>query len=63
MADSKRGLALFNIPIDCKMRRCDLVDLMVHDDEAAGRVKEPASVTPSKTRKPVRWSHIAQDQC
>jgi site-specific recombinase XerC len=41
--------------IDCKLRGCDLVCLKVNDVYAAGRVKERASVTQSKTRKPVRF--------
>lgn len=41
--------------IDCKLRGCDLVCLKVNDVCAAGRVKERASVTQSKTRKPVRF--------
>lgn len=55
MADNKRDLALFNMAIDCKLRGCDLVSLRVNDVYAAGRVKERASVTQSKTRKPVRF--------
>jgi site-specific recombinase XerC len=55
MADNKRDLALFNMAIDCKLRGCDLVCLKVNDIYAAGRVKERASVTQSKTRKPVRF--------
>jgi hypothetical protein len=41
--------------IDCKLRGCDLVCLKVNDVYAAARVKERASVTQSKTRKPVRF--------
>lgn len=55
MADNKRDLALFNMAIDCKLRGCDLVCLKVNVVYAAGRVKERASVTQSKTRKPVRF--------
>lgn len=55
MADNKRDLALFNMAIDCKLRGCDLVCLKVNDVYAAGRVKERASVTQSKTSKPVRF--------
>ena len=55
MADNKRDLALFNMAIDCKLRGCDLVRLKVNDVYAAGRVKDRASVTQSKTRKPVRF--------
>jgi integrase len=55
MADNKRDLALFNMAIYCKLRGCDLVRLKVNDVYAAGRVKERASVTQSKTSKPVRF--------
>ena len=55
MADNKRDLALFNMAVDCKLWGCDLVCLKVNDVYAAGRVKERASVTQSKTRKPVRF--------
>lgn len=55
MADNKRDLALFNTAIDSKLRGCDLVRLKVRDVFAAGHVKDRASVTQSKTGKPVRF--------
>ena len=55
MADNKRDLALFNTAIDSKLRGCDLVGLKVRDVFAAGHVKDRASVTQSKTSKPVRF--------
>ncbi len=55
MADNKRDLALFNMAIDSKLRGCDLVCLRVNDVVVAGRAKERASVTQSKTRKHVRF--------
>ena len=55
LADNNRDLALFNVAVDSKLRGCDLVGLKVNDVQAAGRVKERASVTQSKTRKPVRF--------
>lgn len=55
MADNRRDLALFNMAVDSKLRGCDLVCLKVQDVLAAGRVKERASVTQSKTGKPVRF--------
>lgn len=42
-------------PSRAKLRGCDLVCLKVNDVYAAGRVKERASVTQSKTHKPVRF--------
>ena len=55
MADNKRDLARFNTEIDSKLRVCDLVGVKVHDVFAAGHVKDRASVTQSKTDKPVRF--------
>ncbi len=55
IADNKRDLALFNMAVDSKLRGCDLVRLKVNDVYAAGSVKDRASVTQSKTRKPVRF--------
>lgn len=55
MSEHKRDLALFNMAVDSKLRGCDLVCLKVNDVYAAGRVKECASVTQSKTRKPVQF--------
>ena len=55
MADNKRDLVLFKMAIDCKLCGCDLVCLKVNGVYAAGRVTERASVTQSKTRKPVRF--------
>lgn len=54
-AVNRRDLALFNMAVDSKLRGCDLVCLKVRDIFAAGRVKERASVTQSKTGKPVRF--------
>jgi site-specific recombinase XerC len=55
MAGNKRDLALFNMAVDSKLRGCDLVSLRVCDVFAAGRAKERASTTQSKTGKPVRY--------
>ena len=54
IAENHRDLALFNLAIDSKLRGCDLVKLKVADVYAAGQVKDRASITQSKTRKPVR---------
>jgi site-specific recombinase XerC len=55
MADNRRDLALFNLAVDSKLRGCDLVCLQVRDVFVAGRVKERASMTQSKTGKPVKF--------
>jgi site-specific recombinase XerC len=62
MADNKPDLALFNMAVDSKLRGCDLVCLKVRDVFAAGRVKERASVTQSKTGRPVRFE-ITETTC
>ena len=55
MAGNARGLALFNMAIDRKLRGCDLVAIRVSDVFAAGHVKECASIVQLKTGKPVRF--------
>lgn len=55
LAENTRDLALFNLAIDCKLRGCDLVRLMVSDVYVAGRVKERTSVLQSKTKQPVQF--------
>lgn len=55
MADNRRDLALFNLAVDSKLRGCDLVGLRVRDVFVAGRGKERASMTQSKTGKPVKF--------
>jgi site-specific recombinase XerC len=55
MAGDLRDLALFNMAVDSKLRGCDLVALQVRDVFAAGRVKERAAITQSKTGRSVRF--------
>lgn len=55
MADNRRDLALFNLAVDSELRGCDLVGLRVRDVFVAGRGKERASMTQSKTGKPVKF--------
>jgi hypothetical protein len=55
MANNKRDLALFNMAIDSKRLGCDLACLKVNYVYAASCVKERATVTQGKTRKPVRF--------
>jgi hypothetical protein len=55
LADNKHDLALFNMAMVSKLRSCDLVCLKVNDIYAARRDKERASLTQSRTRKPVRF--------
>jgi hypothetical protein len=51
MAGDARDLALFNMAVDSKLRGCDLVALQFRAVFAAGR----ASITQSKTGRPVRF--------
>jgi site-specific recombinase XerC len=55
MAGDTRDRALFNMAVDSKLRGCDLVALRVRAVFAAGRAKERASITQSKTGRPVRF--------
>lgn len=50
-----RGLALFNMAIDSKLRRCDLVRLLVSDIAAGGEVKSRGAIIQKKTRRPVQF--------
>lgn len=63
MADNKRDLVLFNMAVDSKLRGCDLARLSVNDVYAAGRVKERAAVTKSKTRNPSDSRSSTQHIC
>lgn len=53
IADNTRDLSLFDLAIDSKLRRCDLVALRVNDVFAAGHVKARPSMIQSKTCMPV----------
>jgi len=44
MADDRRGLALFNLAIDSKLRACDLVALKVNDVFVGGQPRQCAIV-------------------
>lgn len=55
IANRVRDLALFNLALDSKLRRWDLVKLKVSDVFSARQVKERDSIIQSKTRHPVRF--------
>jgi hypothetical protein len=55
LAQNHRDLVLFNMAIDSKLRRCDLVRMKVVDVMVPGQIKERAPVLKSKTQKPVRF--------
>ena len=50
-----RGLALFNLAIDSKLRGCDLVRLMVRDVAPNGRVLRRTAIIQQKTGQPVSF--------
>ncbi|ANE55534.1 tyrosine-type recombinase/integrase [Methylomonas sp. DH-1] len=50
-----RGLALFNLAIDSKLRGCDLVKLKVSDVVQASRVQSRAIIMQQKTHRPVQF--------
>ena len=55
LAKRTRGLALFNLAIDSKLRGCDLIRLRVGDITQSGRVVARATVVQRKTQQPVRF--------
>ena len=50
-----RGLALFNLAIDSKLRGCDLVRLLVRDVAPNGRVLRRTAIIQQKTGQPVSF--------
>ncbi|MBW4935556.1 tyrosine-type recombinase/integrase [Marinobacter sp. F4206] len=55
IAEKIRELAMFNMAIDCKLRSCDMVKLLVRDISRNGEVLERAQVVQQKTSQPVRF--------
>lgn len=55
IADDIRGLALFNLAIDSKLRACDLVKLRVSDVTHGQRVLSRATVMQQKTHQRVQF--------
>ena len=56
MESRVRELALFNLGIDSKLRRCDLVSLRVRDICHGDQVASRAVVMQHKTQRPVQSS-------
>jgi integrase len=50
-----RGLALFNLALDSKLRSCDLVNLRVKDISNGGAIMSRAMVMQQKTKQPVQF--------
>jgi len=55
-----RGLVLFTLAIDSKLRACDLVKLRVQDVCHAGQVMNRAIVMQQKTKRPVQFEITEQ---
>ncbi|EED36241.1 phage integrase family protein [Luminiphilus syltensis NOR5-1B] len=60
MASDVRGLALFNLAIDSKLRACDLVKLRVTDVTHGNKVMRRATVMQQKTHQRVQFE-ITED--
>jgi integrase len=58
--DRHRGLALFNLAIDSKLRACDLLRLRVSDVSNGGRVGSRAMIMQQKTNRPVQFEITAR---
>ena len=60
LGKKKRGLALFNVAIDSKLRGCDVVSLKVTDIAPHGYALDRATVRQRKTGRPVRFELTEQ---
>ena len=60
LASRIRGLAMFDLAIDSKLRGCDLVALKVDDIELSGHVRPRATVLQRKTGRPVQFKITEQ---
>lgn len=55
IAENVRELAMSNQAIDCKLRSCDMVKLLVRDISRNGEILDRAQVVQRKTNQPVRF--------
>ena len=60
LADHKRGLALFNLAIDSKLRGCDLLRLRVSDLRMGAEIRSRAKIIQSKTGNAVQFEVTKQ---
>src|SRR5256884_6865973 len=51
-----RTLAMFNLPIDSKLRACDVFAIRVEDVAAGGSTTESATLCPRRTTRPLRFA-------
>jgi integrase len=57
---NKRGLAMFNLAIDSKLRGCDVIAIKVEDVAPNGYTVDRATVRQRKTGRPVRFELTEQ---
>lgn len=57
-----RDRALFDVAIDSKLRGCDVVCLKIGDVVSGGQIRSRATVTQSKTGRPVQFE-LLSDAC
>ena len=55
-----RDRALFDLPIDSKLRGCDLVKLRIGDLVSGGSIRNRATVIQQKTGRPVQFEIMAE---
>ncbi|MDH4276025.1 MAG: tyrosine-type recombinase/integrase [Gammaproteobacteria bacterium] len=60
LANNIRGLALFNLAIDSKLRGCDLVNLRVRDIAHGTKIVSRAMILQQKTHRPVQFEITEQ---
>ncbi|HBP1970703.1 integrase [Pseudomonas aeruginosa] len=60
IAERTRGLALFDLAIDSKLRACDLTKLRVRDVAHGEHVSSRAMVMQQKTHRPVQFEITEQ---
>ena len=53
-----RGLAMFNLAIDSKLRGCDVVVLKVEDVAPNGYPIDRATIRQRKTGRPVKFDYL-----
>ena len=55
LSEQIRDLALFDLAIDCKLRACDLVKIIVRDISHGDHVASRAIIMQQKTQRPVQF--------
>ena len=60
IAGRTRDLAMFNLAIDSKLRKCDVVRLKVEDVALHGHAVDRATVRQKETGQPVRFEMTEQ---